>query len=345
MIISSYSHQYIDRNSRQVVTEKLLGDKSVSFLYSTIRENAPAMFRALTSGRISRLLSFYHYDFLDKRRSLNKQLFEKLNIDLHECLEPPTYYDTPRKIFERQICYWDFRPMTIDPAALVSPADSRVIVGSFSEVSELFIKEKFFTPEELFGSGKPWHKRFTNGDFAVFRLTPDKYHYNHLPVSGSIADIYEVDGQYHSCNPFALISLASLYAKNKRVVTIIDTDVQGGSGVGIVAMIEVVALMIGDIVQAYSKERYHDPAALKPGMFVRIGCPKSLYRPGSSTDILVFEPARMEFSLDLVNNSRRSDVQSRFTNKVGRPLVETDIRVRSTIGHRKNQFFSSKELS
>jgi phosphatidylserine decarboxylase len=39
------------------------------------------------------------------------------------------------------------------------------------------------------------------------------------------------------------------YSKNKRVVTIIDTDVEGGTGIGLVAMIEVVALMIGDIVQ------------------------------------------------------------------------------------------------
>jgi phosphatidylserine decarboxylase len=337
MIPTPGSHQYIDRNSHQIITEKLLGDKSVSFLYSTVRENAPAMFKALTSGRMSSLLSYYHYDFLDRRKPGNKQFFAKLNIDWRECLEPPSYYDTPRKVFERQIKYWDVRPMSAVPSGIVSPADSRVLVGSFGEISELFIKEKFFTSEELLGSASRWHPRFTNGDFAVFRLTPDKYHYNHLPVSGRIADIYEVDGRYHSCNPSALISLTSLYAKNKRVVTIIDTDVQGGSGVGMVAMIEVVALMIGEIVQAYSEERYHNPAPVTPGMFVRRGCPKSLYRPGSSTDILVFEPGRMAFSSDLISNSRRSDVQSRFTNRVGRPLVETDIRVRSTIGHRRLQ--------
>jgi len=334
MILTPYAHQYIDRTSRQIVTEKLIGDRSVSFLYSTVRENAPLVFRALTSGRMSSLLSFYHYDFLDGRKTNSKQLLSRLGIEWRECVELPSYYNTPRKVFERQIRYWEARPMTEDPAALVSPADSRVLVGSFSEVSNLFIKEKLFTPEELFGSGSRWHARFADGDFAVFRLTPDKYHYNHLPVSGRIADIYEVDGEYHSCNPSALIALASLYAKNKRVVTIIDTDVEGGSGVGLVAMIEVVALMIGDIVQAYSSRGYDDPAQIKPGMFVTKGCPKSLYRPGSSTDIVIFEADRMAFSRDLVHNSHRSDVQSRFTNSFGRPLVETDIKVRSTIGHR-----------
>jgi phosphatidylserine decarboxylase len=336
MISYQYPHQYVDRQSCKIITESLLGDKSVSFIYSTVRENAPAMFRALTSGRMSSLLSFYHYDFLDGRRRGNttENLFENLNIDWRECVEPLSFYDTARKVFERQICYWEHRPMDDSPAVIVSPADSRVLVGSLSEISELFIKEKLFTPAELFGFGNRWHPHFQDGDFAVFRLTPDKYHYNHLPVSGTIRDIYEVDGNYHSCNPTALISLASLYAKNKRVITVIDTDVPDGSGVGLVAMIEVVALMIGDIVQTYSEERYNNPVKIEPGMFVKKGCPKSLYRPGSSTDIVIFERGKMEFSSDLISNSRRKDVQSRFTNKVGQPLVETDIQVRSTIGHR-----------
>lgn len=333
MITAPYTHQYVDRESRGVVTEKLIGDRSISFLYNTVRENAPAVFKALTSARMSSLLSMYHYDFLDTRKKNNRQLLVKLGIDLSECVAPVVHYDTPRKVFERQIRYWELRQMDDDPAVLVSPADSRVLVGSLSEVSELFIKEKFFSSRELFGSDKAqWHQRFEDGDFAVFRLTPDKYHYNHLPVSGRVVDIYEVDGQYHSCNPSALISLASLYAKNKRVVTIIDTDVEGGSGVGIVAMIEVVALMIGDIIQAYSDDRYLNPVAVTQGMFVKKGAPKSLYRPGSSTDIVVFENGRMQFSDDLQDNSRRNDVQSRFTNKMGRPLVETDLQVRSTIG-------------
>jgi phosphatidylserine decarboxylase len=313
-----------------------MGDRSVAFLYNTVRENAPAMFRALTSGRMSSLLSFYHYDFLDRRRSrkITENLFERLNIDWRECVEPLNFYDTPRKVFERQICYWNLRPMDDSSTTLASPADARVLVGSFSNISELFIKEKFFTAAELFGTGNRWHQHFDDGDFAVFRLTPDKYHYNHLPVSGRVTDIYEVDGNYHSCNPTALISLASLYAKNKRVITIIDTDVPDGSGVGLVAMIEIVALMIGDIVQSYSEKSYLNPVCVEPGMFVKKGCPKSLYRPGSSTDIVIFERGKIEFCRDLINNSRRQDVQSRFTDKVGQPLVETDIQVRSTIAHR-----------
>jgi hypothetical protein len=76
--------------------------------------------------------------------------------------------------------------------------------------------------------------------------------------------------------------MATPFSKNRRYVAVIDTDVPGGTGVGLAAMIEVVALVIGDVVQAYSEERYDTPRPLHRGMFLRKGTPKSLYRPGSS---------------------------------------------------------------
>jgi phosphatidylserine decarboxylase len=121
------------------------------------------------------------------------------------------------------------------------------------------------------------------------------------------------------------------YSKNRRVVTVIDTDVPKGTGVGLVAMIEIVALMIGEIVQCYSEHRYDDPVPIEPGGFLRAGCPKSLYRPGSSTDVLIFQPDSVRFAEDLLRNQVRSDVTSRFSSGFGRPLVETDVQVRSLI--------------
>jgi phosphatidylserine decarboxylase len=235
--------------------------------------------------------------------------------------------------------------MPSDPAAVVSPADARVLVGSFRETSLTFLKEKFFTFEELLGSTNAlWHQSFKGGDFAVFRLTPDKYHYNHTPVAGQVIDFYAIDGDYHSCNPSAVVTVATPYSKNKRVVTIIDTDVPGGTGVGLVAMIEVVALMIGDIVQAYSSKSYDDPRQVELGMFLEKGQPKSLYRPGSSTDILIFQEGRIDFARDILENMRRTDVASRFTEGFQKPLVETDIRVRSLLGMARNSSESGRTL-
>jgi phosphatidylserine decarboxylase len=223
--------------------------------------------------------------------------------------------------------------MPYDPDVIVSPADSRMLVGSFCDSSHLFIKGKFFDYEEmLWTDKKTWLKAFSEGDFAVFRLTPEKYHYNHTPVAGKVVDFYQIPGSYHSCNPNAVLSMATPYSKNKRVVTIINTDVEGGTGAGLVAMIEVVAMMIGDIIQSYSEEGYAKPIPIGTGMFVKKGVPKSLYRPGSSTDVLIFQRGRVKFAEDIVVNMFHQGAESIFCKGFGMPLVETEVNVRSMIG-------------
>ena len=328
-------HQYIERDSGRVVTEQLIGDRMVQLLYHGVRENNTALFRMLTSSWSSHILSMVNFD----RPVLSERAFlENCGIDLSECLDPSCQLDTPRKIFERKIRYWECRPMPTEAEAVVSPADARVLVGSLHETSLVFLKEKFFSFEELLGCDtRGWHSAFSGGDFAVFRLTPDKYHYNHTPVSGRVVDCYAIDGGYHSCNPTAVVAIATPYSKNKRVVTVIDTDVPDGTGVGLVAMVEVVALMIGDIVQAYSPEAYNAPQPVEKGMFLQKGQPKSLYRPGSSTDILVFQEGRIDFARDILDNMNHMGASSRFTQGFQKPLVETDIRVRSLLGRARKR--------
>ena len=330
--MKTMQHQYIERDSGAVRTERLFGDRLVGLLYHSVRENAPLLFRALTSARSSAFLGLVNYDLPLGGKGRRWRFLQECGVDPAECLDAPETLDTPRKVFERKIRYRDYRPMPDDPDAVVSPADARVLVGSFREISALFIKEKFFSYAEFFGHDKgKWLERFRDGDFAVFRLTPDKYHYNHTPVSGTVLDIYEIAGHYHSCNPGAVVAAVTPFSKNKRVVTVIDTDVPGGTGVGLVAMVEVVALMIGEIVQCYSEEGYLSPQPVKAGTFFRKGVPKSLYRPGSSTDVLIFRRGRVEFAADIVRNMSHPAATSRFSSGFGRPLVETDVRVRSLI--------------
>jgi phosphatidylserine decarboxylase len=287
----------------------------------------------MTGPRTSKLLGFINYDI--PLINGTERFLTRCGANLTECVDPPNSLNTARKLFERRIRYWECRPMPPNFDAVVSPSDARVIIGSLLEQSALFIKNKFFDLKDLLGTSKAeWFTAFRDGLFAIFRLTPDKYHYNHTPVAGEVRDVYSVFGAYHSCNPSAVLTLAEPYSKNKRFVTIIDTDVPGGTGIGILAMIEVVALMIGDIAQLYSERRYENPRPITKGMFLQKGCPKSLFRPGSSTVVLLFEQGRVTFAEDLVRNMRRTDVQSRFSVGLGRPLVETDLKVRSLVAGR-----------
>lgn len=326
------AHQYIDRQSGRLESERLYQDRLVMFFYSRVRESMPAMFRLLTSRRSTTLLGYLNYD--TRWGSGACRRFLRANgIDLSECLDNPAGFRTARQVFERKIRYWESRPMLDDAQAAVSPCDARVLLGSLLEDTALFIKDKFFDYNELFGVRPNWLAVFAGGDYAIFRLTPEKYHYNHAPVAGQVLDHYTVEGDYHSCNPGAAVLMATPYSKNRRVVTVIDTDVEGGTQVGKVAMIEVVALMIGEVVQCYSETQYDDPQSVVPGMFLKRGQPKSLFRPGSSTTVLLFEKNRVRFAPDLLINQATPSVHSRYSLAFGRPLIETDMHLRSPIAH------------
>lgn len=130
--------------------------------------------------------------------------------------------------------------------------------------------------------------------------------------------------------------MATPYSKNRRTVTIIDSDVRGGTGVGLVALVEIAALVIGGIVQSYSERAYERPRHVQVGMFVRRGKPKSLSRPGSSTDVVVLQKGRAEFAGDLLANLRKTGACSRFSHALGRPMVETEVNVRSLVAKRRS---------
>ena len=333
MKMNNLAHQYIERKTGEIKNEKLFYDRLINAVYSTKREERSFLYRAVTSKRMSKLLAYIYYDLPGKKGfNGSESLWQDLGIRQEECYDRPSSLDTPRKIFERKIRYREFRPMTEEKHVIVSPADAKVILGSLSETSSFFIKEKFFSFEEILGRKGKWIDTFRNGDYAIFRLTPDKYHYNHVPVDGIVEDIYEIDGVCNSCNPGAVLSIENAFSKNRRVVTVINTDVPGGTGAGRVAMIEIVALMIGGIKQCYSTKGYEKPVNIFPGMFLEKGQPKSLYIPGSSVDVLLFEKNRIKFCDDLLANSRRCDVNSRFSSHFEKPLVETDLMVRENIG-------------
>ncbi len=325
-------HQYIDRATGNVVREHLLANTVVSALYSPALEKAPMLTRLASSRYVSRVLGYLNYDnVLSAHATGMLKFLRDSGIPLAEFVGNLSEYDTARKVFERQIRYWNCRPLPQNPRAVVCPADARALIGSMEQSSGLYLKQKFFSFPELLGEGSPWQSSFEAGDYAVFRLTPEKYHYTHTPVSGRVLDCYSVEGRYFPCNPNAAVQLITPVSKNRRVVTVLETDCDGGSGVGQVAMIEVVALMIGQIEQRYSEQRYENPKSIEKGMFVRAGAPKALFRPGSSTVVLLFQRGRIQFARDLVENQRRHEVRSRFSLILGEPLTETDVTVRSLL--------------
>ncbi|MEZ4526577.1 MAG: phosphatidylserine decarboxylase [Desulfobacterales bacterium] len=212
------AHQYIERNSACVKNETLFADRLINAIWSDKRENSSLLFKMLSSATMSDLLAFFTYDLpLGAKISGMPRFAKNMGIDLSECVNAP---QTPRELFERKIRYWQTRPMPADPGCIVSPADARMLPGSFARSSRIFLKEKFFDYAELLGEDKTqWQREFHEGDYAVFRLTPDKYHYNHVPVSGKVVDFYEIQGNYSPCNPGAAMTVCTPHSKNKRALS------------------------------------------------------------------------------------------------------------------------------
>lgn len=331
--MSKSTHQYVERATESVANERLLGNKFIQALYSPKLENAPLLWKLASSRYMSEVLGYLNYDnALSARLSGMRRFLRRCGVDAGELVDDPAKLDTLRKVFERKIRYWECRPLPRKQRCVVCPADSRVMLGSLRETSGLFLKGKFFDfPELLGGKGSRWARRFANGDFAVFRLTPERYHYTHVPAAGCVADFYAVSGRYHSCNPNAAVHLLTPYSKNRRVVTVIDTDCESGEQIGYVAMIEVVALMVGQIEQRYSEVRYDNPQPMQRGIWLRKGAAKALFRPGSSTVVLLFQPGRVWFAPDLVRNQQKPGVRSQYAAKLGVPVVETDVKVRTLL--------------
>jgi phosphatidylserine decarboxylase len=330
---TSADHQYIDRDTKLAVDEFFLSDRHIRWLYSEAREIAPRVFAWLThSKRLNQLLATINFDkpFSHTGDGL-AQIAANLRIDFSELAVALPEKPSWREVFGRKIRYWELRPLPALPQAIVSPCDARLLTGSFAQQQHLQLKGKFFDLSELLDARSTWIRAFGSGDWAVFRLTPEQYHYTHCPVSGVVEDVYEAGSAYHSCNPTANIELVTALSKNRRSITVINTDCPGGSGVGLVAMIEVVALLIGRVRQAYSEHLYRDASPVFLEQTVKRGAVKSEFMPGSSSVVLLFEANRIRFDDDLASNQCRTDVRSRFSSAYGRPLVETQVRVRSQI--------------
>jgi phosphatidylserine decarboxylase len=338
-------HQYVERVRRTASNETLLADQVINFLYHPSREEPGFLLNALAGGTVTNALAYWQFDrtLVNTQRCIEYAAHRML-IRESETLTGYAAMRTLRDLFERKIRYWDVRPLPDDVSSIVSPADGKLLPFAAFERDMLPVKSKFIRIDDLLGAANPWRERFASTlsheshvnhlAGVIVRLTPDVYHYTHAPVSGRIIARQTIEGRFHSCNPTALVRFPGSYALNRRVVTVYDTDVDCGTNVGKVVQVDVAAMMIGEIQSRYSERRYEAPRSLNAGDFVVRGSPVSMFRPGSSTSIVLWDGTRASLSGELIANAARSDLRSRFSDWLGKPWVETQVLVRQSIAER-----------
>jgi phosphatidylserine decarboxylase len=333
MSYATTSHQYVPASGVDTVDEWLIADRVIRFLYTKAREQPSALQRVAASRFASSVLATWEFDYpLRRPLSTISAAAERMGICIEEIYGDMRSWRTMRSLFERKIRFWQNRPMEPDVRTIISPADGKVLVFGFAQDAMMPVKSKWVSFPELIGS-PALAERMAPITGAIVRLTPDAYHYVHAPVSGLVRSHDLLDGSLHSCNPGALVTFTNPYAINLRRVTVIDTDVIEGSHVGTVVVINVAAMMIGRIEDAYSERRYDDVQPIARGIFLKRGQPMALFRPGSSTSIVLWQRTRASLRSELARNACRVDVQSRFSDWLLSPWVESALPVRATLAH------------
>ena len=129
--------------------------------------------------------------------------------------------------------------------------------------------------------------KYANGSLLLSRLCPVDYHRFHFPSKGTPTAARLMNGPLFSVNPIALRQNIQILATNKRTLTHLETETCGR-----VLLFEVGATCVGSIRQTYTANSQ-----------VSKGAEKGYFRFGGSSTITIFEPGRIRFADDLVEQS------------------------------------------
>ncbi|MGZ3712052.1 MAG: phosphatidylserine decarboxylase, partial [Bdellovibrionota bacterium] len=177
------------------------------------------------------------------------------------------------------------RKFPSQPEEMGAPAEARYLAYADSSAAlSIPIKGLNLDPMEIL-KNTPHLERFRGGPVLLARLCPVDYHRFHFPDSGKISHFHEEHGKLHSVNPAALRRDPSLFLRNERHISILETD-----NFGALAYVEVGALCVGRIVQSHT------------GPFSR-GQEKGYFLFGGSTVILYGEPGKWTISEDLLRHT------------------------------------------
>jgi phosphatidylserine decarboxylase len=285
----------IDRETGEPFEEKVLGEKWIRWAYQDVRSGffERILFR---SPWVSKLMGKW-YDSPFSKDKIDAAIKE-LCIDVDEFAQPKESYRSFNEFFTRRLKP-DVRPFSMDPNLIVSPADGRTLVfptldnDTFAPVKGYPFHIRKMLPDQA--------DRYANGALAIVRLCPADYHRYHFPCAGDITEYRSIAGALHSVNPIALASGLDVFGDNKRSYTLIDTELAGT-----LCFMEIGAFGVGGIVNtccAGHVEKMDE---------------KGYFKFGGSTIVLIFEPGRIRFCDDLVENS---DAGRETLVKVGQPLA------------------------
>jgi phosphatidylserine decarboxylase len=273
--------QYYERESGQIKTEKVAGEKWLVWLYYN-----PIGEATLWAFAKRKLVSSIYGKMMDRTSSAKKinPFIEDFDIDMSVAQKQE--FSNFNDFFTRKLKD-DARPIDISSNVVVSPADGKIL--AYADISNsYFIIKGYRFDVSSFLDNPDQAQKYHDGALLIIRLAPVDYHRFHFPVSGNLSQNKKIEGDYYSVNPFALRKKAEILCLNKREYAIISNPLFGD-----VIMAEVGATMVGSIEQTFK------------GSFVNKGEEKGYFKFGGSTVVLLFEKSKIHIDEDLLINTAK----------------------------------------
>jgi len=294
--------QYYERESGQIKTEKVAGEKWLVWLYYN-----PIGEATLWALAKRKLVSTIYGNMMDRTSSAKKihPFIEDFDIDMSVAQEQE--FNNFNDFFTRKLKD-EARPIDTSSNIVVSPADGKIL--AYADIINFdFIIKGFRFDVSSFLDNPDLAQKYHDGSLLIIRLAPFDYHRFHFPVSGNLSPNKKIDGDYYSVNPFALRKKAEIFCLNKREYTILSNPLFGD-----VIMAEVGATMVGSIEKTYQ------------GSFVNKGEEKGYFKFGGSSVVLLFEKGKIHIDEDLVINTAKG--------------YETTVKMGERIGEEKYKRYS-----
>lgn len=208
------------------------------------------------------------------------------DVDLDEAITPSEGFQSFDDFFTRHLRP-GARPQCDDPDAFVSPADGRLdAMGKVFEDGEMVVKGRRYSAAELLGSFAE-ARRYEGGQFAVVYLSPRDYHRVHSPVRGKVTLIRSMPGDLYPVNAIGERHVPSLFAINRRVAIVIETEAYGR-----VTVVMVGAMIVGRITVSMIDERDvpYGTHVISPARAIERGDEIGIFHLGS-TAVIFAEPS------------------------------------------------------
>ncbi|MEZ5385325.1 MAG: phosphatidylserine decarboxylase [Prosthecobacter sp.] len=292
---------FFNRLTQRIETEAVYGEGFLRFAYENPFGGIPLhslVKRAAFSNWYGRRMD------APASRSKIAPFLQTYDVDTGEFADAPDSFRTFNEFFYRKLRP-QARPISAGESEVVFPADGRhLVLPDIAACGDFFIKGIRFDLAALLDDAQ-LAQRFAHGGMLISRLCPVDYHRFHFPFAGVPGAARRINGPLYSVSPIALRKRPSILWENKREITVLKTPQLGD-----LLLLEVGATCVGSIVQTFT-----------PDSLVAKGDEKGYFRFGGSCFITIFEPGKIRFSDDLIENSKAGrEVYARMGDVVAQAL-------------------------